>query len=182
MARFINNIERAHGHLGSNSKEQNEQIISISNLKKLEQIYVKKIQSVAVSEKFLNVKGFSMIFYLWKCFDEVGAKSYLKGLFKDKLNKLRFICATASRWDGTDGGGWRFYFEQYSEHIKQDEAYNMIINLDKRKLNEFTNVEQIKLASFVLSYTKPADKHINEEDALKLLNKWKKKKSNSKKA
>lgn len=49
----------------------------------------------------------------------------------------------------------------------------MIQSFDKKKLDEFTEVEQIKLASFTLNYNKHEMDHVNEQEALKLVNEWK---------
>ena len=51
--------------------------------------------------------------------------------------------------------------------------YNLIQGFDKSRLNEFTEIEQIKLASFVLNYHKREMEHVNEQEALELVNEWK---------
>ena len=79
----------------------------------------------------------------------------------------------AGKWNGTNGSGWSFNLETYSEYIAQDEVYNMIQSFDKSKLDEFTDIEQIKLASFVLNYNKAEMYHANEQEAMKLVNEWK---------
>lgn len=79
----------------------------------------------------------------------------------------------ASKWNGTNGSGWSFYSKNYSEYVSQDEIYDMIQSFDKNKLDEFTEVEQIKLASFTLNYNKHEMNHVNEQEALKLVNEWK---------
>ena len=79
----------------------------------------------------------------------------------------------ADKWDGTNGSSWEFYPQNYSEYISQDEVYSMIQSFDKSKLDEFTDIEQIKLASFALNYNKIEMDHINEQEALKLVNEWK---------
>ena len=79
----------------------------------------------------------------------------------------------AGRWNGTKGSGWSFNAKDYSEYITNDEVYNLIQEFDKNKLHEFTEIEQIKLASFVLNYNKHEGGYANEQEALQLLNKWK---------
>lgn len=116
---------------------------------------------------------FNFVFYLWECLDKDGVEKCLKGLFKSEVNKLKFICAMASKWNGTNGSGWSFYSKNYSEYVSQDEIYDMIQSFDKNKLDEFTEVEQIKLASFTLNYNKHEMNHVNEQEALKLVNEWK---------
>lgn len=115
----------------------------------------------------------SEYFYLWKCFDKDGVEAYLKGLLKTEVNKLKFICAMATKWHSTNGSGWRFYPQNYSEYISQNEVYNMIQGFDKSKLNQFTDIEQIKLASFALNYNKNEMDHADEQAALNLISEWK---------
>lgn len=79
----------------------------------------------------------------------------------------------AGRWNGTHGSGWSFNAKNYSEYITDDEIYNLIKEFDKSKLYKFTEIEQIKLASFVLNYNKTEMDHANEQEALQLLNEWK---------
>lgn len=154
MARLINRMELAYGRLAGNSEEKDKQIISLTHLEKLEDIYVAKVRDIVNSEFILDRNEFNNVFYLWKCFDKDGVEAYLKGLFKTEVNKLKFICAMATKWNSTNGSGWSFYPQNYSEYISQDEVYNMIQGFDKSKLGQFTDIEQIKLASFVLNYNK----------------------------
>ena len=110
---------------------------------------------------------------MWECFDKDGVVDYLNELFKDEVNKLKFICAIADRWVGSNGSAWSFSTKNYSEYISQDEIYNLIQDFDKNKLDVFTETEQIQLASFVLNYHKHETDHVYEQDALELVNKWK---------
>ena len=173
MARIINRMELAYGRLAGNSEKKDEQIINLVHLEELENIYVTRVHDIANSEPILDTNEFKIVFYLWECFDKDGAVDYLEGLFKTEVNKLKFICAMAGKWNGTNGSGWSFYPKNYSEYISQDEVYNMIQSFDKNKLDEFTDIEQIKLASFALNYEKTEMDHVNEQEALKLVNEWK---------
>ncbi len=173
MARIINRIELAYGRLAGNSEKKEEQIISLNHLEEVEKIYVARIRDIDKSESVLDMNEFNFVFYLWECLDKDGVEKCLKGLFKSEVNKLKFICAMASKWNGTNGSGWSFYSKNYSEYVSQDEIYDMIQSFDKNKLDEFTEVEQIKLASFTLNYNKHEMNHVNEQEALKLVNEWK---------
>lgn len=173
IAKMINGIELAYGRLAGDSEKKDEQIISLVHLEELEEIYVARIFAIANSESMLDMNQFMIAFYLWECFDKDGAVAYLERLFKNDMNKLKFICAMASRWDGTNGSGWSFNSKNYSEYISKDEAYDMIQSFDKNKLDEFTEIEQIKLATFALNYNKTEMDHVNEQEALKLVNEWK---------
>ena len=145
----------------------------ITLLEKLEDIYVAKVRDIVNSEFILDRNEFNNVFYLWKCFDKDGVEAYLKGLLKTEVNKLKFICAMATKWHSTNGSGWRFYPQNYSEYISQNEVYNMIQGFDKSKLNQFTDIEQIKLASFALNYNKNEMDHADEQAALNLISEWK---------
>lgn len=173
MARLINRMELAYGRLAGNSEEKDKQIISLTHLEKLEDIYVAKVRDIVNSEFILDRNEFNNVFYLWKCFDKDGVEAYLKGLLKTEVNKLKFICAMATKWHSTNGSGWRFYPQNYSEYISQNEVYNMIQGFDKSKLNQFTDIEQIKLASFALNYNKNEMDHADEQAALNLISEWK---------
>lgn len=178
MARIIYRIELAYGRLAGDSEKgdsekKDEQIISLEHLEEVEKIYVARIHIIAKSEPILDMYEFNFAFYLWKCFDKDGVEKYLEELFKSEVNKLKFICAMAGRWNGTNGSGWSFYPKNYSEYISQDDVYNLIQEFDKNKLDEFTEIEQIKLASFVLNYHKREIDYVNEQEALEHVNKWK---------
>ena len=173
MTRFINRIELAYGRLAGNSEEKDKQIISLEHLKKLENIYVAKVRDIVNSGLILERNEFNKVFCLWKCFDKDGVEIYLKELFKTEVNKLKFICAMATKWSNTNGSEWSFYPQNYSEYISQDEVYNMIQGFDKSKLNQFTDIEQIKLASFVLNYNKNEMDHVDEQEVLNLISEWK---------
>ena len=79
----------------------------------------------------------------------------------------------ATKWNSTNGSGWSFYPQNYSEYISQDEVYNMIQGFDKSKLGQFTDIEQIKLASFVLNYNKNKRDRVDEQEVLNLISEWK---------
>lgn len=172
VARIINRIELAYGRLAGNSEKMKEQIISLKHLEELEKIYVEKINTIAKTESFFDISEFRIAFYLWECFDKDGVVNYLKELFNNEVNKLKFICAMAIKWESTNGIGWCFT-KTFSKYISQDEAYNMIQSFDKNKINVFTEIEQIKLASFILNYNKDELFYVNEKKALELVNKWK---------
>jgi len=172
MASIIYGIEFAYGRLARKSENKNEQIINLIHLEELEKIYLAKIEAIANSETILDMNQLSFVFYLWKFFDKNGADDYLKKLFKNDANKLKYICAMSGRSTGTNGSGWMINPEEYSEYISSDEVYEIIESLDKSKLNEFSDIEKIKLASFDLNHNKNRDEFVNEQDAQKLVNEW----------
>lgn len=172
IARIINSIELSYGRLAGNSENKGKQIISLAHLEELEKIYVEKIRSITSSESISDIKWFGLVFYLWECFDEKGVSEYLEKLFESEVNILKFICSIASKWQGTDGIRWNFSVKNYQKYISQDKIYTIIQNFDKNKLYKFTDIEKIKLASFVMNYQKNEMDYVNEQEAKKLVNQW----------
>ena len=80
----------------------------------------------------------------------------------------------AGKWNGTNGSGWSFNSKDYSDYISDEEIFDIVQSTDKKTLNEFTETEQIRLASFVLNYSKEDMDYVTEQEALKLVNEWKK--------
>ena len=178
-ARLISRLETAYGRTEGSSEDKDEQFISVEHLEELEQIYVSKIREISATETLLDMGEFKYIFYLWKRLDKDGVDSYIKELFKNEINKLRFLCAVAGRWNGTNGSGWSFYSKDYEEYVSSEEAYSLIQGFDKNKLEEFTKIEQIKLASFALNINKREYEMVNEQSAEKLLHEWEDEKAKS---
>ena len=173
IAKIIINIEKSHGRLVENSKCEEKQILSLFHLKKIEAIFVEKVKNIVESTSISNIRNFRAIFYLWKFLDEEGVCKYIKNLFESEVNKLKFITALSYRWEGTNGVGWEFYENEYREYISNNDIYTSIENFDKDKLYEFTEDEQIKLASFVGNFENNEIDVINEKEAQELLNQWK---------
>ena len=172
IARIINRIELSYGRLAGNTEKQEDQIISIEHLQDMEQLFIKKVQDIVAEDDLLDASGFGLIVYLWKSFDREGAQRYITGLFEDDAKKLRFICALAGKWTGTNGCGWSFNSKDYSEYISDEEIYNLIQRYDKQRLQEFAFLDQVKLASFVLNYKKEEVYYANEQKAKELIEDW----------
>lgn len=172
VAEFIINIENSYGRLSSDSENKEKQIISLVHLKELEKIYVEKIRNITSSESISYIKGFIVAFNLWEFIDKKGTSDYINSLFESEVNTLKFICSTAIKSIGS-GIGWSFDSELYEKYISESEVTNIIENFDKNKLEEFTEIEQIKLASFVLNSNKNGADSINEEEVQKLVKQWK---------
>ena len=174
MASIIDTIQGAYGKSEGDLEFKENQIISRAHLKEIEDIYVKKINTIQSTEDILNIEGFREVLYVWNYLDEDGVKRYLQELFEKEKDKLRFICAMAGKWQGIDEGGWEFSIENYSPYILKEEIYNSIMRWDKRKIDEFDDTEQIKLATFVLECDSNRNNyHIKEAEAQELLKKWK---------
>ncbi len=155
----------------SDDEDKNLQIITLEHLKNIGKIYVEKIKSIANSKNILSLDEFDKIFYLWKELDRESATVYVKNLFKDDVNKLKFLCLTTYN----SLTGWKFYSENCLDFTSEYEFYYSIKNFDKSRLDEFTKEEQIILASFVLNYENNNGDfdHVPEREALQLIEKWK---------
>ena len=79
----------------------------------------------------------------------------------------------AGRWNGTKGSGWSFRSSNYATYLSDEEVYELIQRYDKKKMNVFSDVEQVKLASFILNYQKDEMDHVNEQEAMRLVEEWK---------
>ena len=145
---LINQI--VQDYIKSDNEDKNLQIITLEHLKNIGKTYVEKIKSIAKSKNILNLDEFDKIFYLWRELDIKSAEVYIKNLFKDDVNKLKFLCLTTYN----SLTGWKFYSENCLHFTFEHEFYYSIKNFDKSRLDEFTKEEQIILASFVpVSYT-----------------------------
>lgn len=173
LARIIHTIELGYGRLAGGSKKETDQIISLDQLQDLERIFVSKIKGIVTNESILDLKDFVHVFFLWESFDKEGANEYITSLFLDESQKLKYVCAIAGRWNGTNGSGWSFHPSNYSAYLSDEEIYDLIQNYDKKKINELSTVEQAKLASFVLNYQKDEMDHVNEQEAMRLVEEWK---------
>ncbi|MFU0549407.1 ATPase, partial [Gardnerella piotii] len=122
-------------------------------------------------EDILSSCQFDTAFYLWRCIDKEGAISYVKNLFNNETNKLKFLCITTYN----KLTNWKFSSEDCFNLVSEEEFYDSIKNYAKYHLDEFTKEEQIILASFVLNYENNGDdfNHASENEALQLIEKWK---------
>ena len=156
----------------SDDEDKNLQIITLEHLKNIGKIYVEKIKSISNSKNILSIAGLDRIFCLWKELDSESAEVYVKNLFKDDVNKLKFLCLTTYN----SLTGWKFYSENCFYLISEEEFYDSIKNFDKSRLDEFTKEEQIILASFTINYENRDNDHFlhaQEKQAIELIEKWK---------
>lgn len=167
---LINQI--VQGCIKSDDEDKNLQIVTLEHLKNIGKIYVEKIKSIANSKNILSLDEFDEIFYLWKELDRESATVYVKNLFKDDVNKLKFLCLTTYN----SLTGWKFYSENCLDFTSEYEFYYSIKNFDKSRLDEFTKEEQIILASFTINYENRDNDHFlpaQEKQAIELIEKWK---------
>lgn len=103
--------------------------------------------------------------------NESALDNRLKG-FNNNTFTLRFICSFAVKWTGTGGVGWHYKNRTYTDYLSHEEIYNLIQDYGKNHIDEFTELEQIKLASFVLNYDKDDMFQVNEQAAMRLVDEW----------
>lgn len=177
LASFINRIELSHGRLAGKEESIEKQLITLQHLIDIEPIYVSKIHEITQSEVIIDIRDFHMAFYLWECLDKDRARTYLNNILKEDNNILKFICAIASKWTSENDAGWYYSLDKVSNYISVDIVYEKIKEISKKDLDMFRLEDQIKLASFVLSYGKSESYRVDEKEAMKLVNDWKDNKS-----
>ena len=172
---LINTIELAYGRLAGENEKKEDQIISLVHLLKLEKIFLDRIQNIAEEGAFLEIIDMRIACYLWKSFDENSFREFISKKLTDKIYKLKFLCTLAGEWNGTGGKGWGYSLKEFSEYILDEDVYNLIKGLNKTEINSFSQIEKIKLASFVLNYEAKDEYHANIEAAEALVKEWEEK-------
>lgn len=173
LASFINRIELSHGRLAGKEEHIEKQLITLQHLIDIELIYVSKINEITQSEAIIDIRDFHMAFYLWECLDKDRARTYLNNILKEDNNIFKFICAIASKWTSENDAGWYYLLDKVSNYISVDIVYEKIKEISKEDLVMFKLEDQIKLASFVLSYGKSESYRVDKKEAMKLVNDWK---------
>lgn len=169
---IIRDIGFAYKKYGCEDERKDFQFINLKHLADIEKIYATKIKSISYSEDILNSYQFCVAFYVWKCIDKESAISYVKNIFNNEKNKLKFLCLTTYN----SLTGWKFYSENCFNLVSEEEFYDSIKNFDKSRLDEFTKEEQIILASFTINYENRDNDHFlhaQEKQAIELIEKWK---------
>lgn len=173
VARVIRKLEWAYGRFTDEKEEEKDQLVSLEQLICLEKMFLTKIEEFTKSDILLDTEETMQAFYLWRDLEKDQSQLYVREIFKNEIKKLKFICKYAGKWSGTNGSGWSFSHNYYSDYASEEDIYNSIQTMDKNKLGEFTELEQIQLASFVLNYQKDEFMHVTEEQAKQLVNQWK---------
>lgn len=175
---LIYTIELAYGRLAGENEKKEDQIISLEHLLEIEKTFLNRIQNVAKEERFLEIIDMWIACYLWKSIAENSFRKFISGKLKNKIYKLRFVCTLAGRRDEIGGNGetrWGYSLKEFSEYILDEDVYNLIKGLNKTELNSFSQIEKIKLASFVLNYEAKDEYHANIEAAKALVKEWEEK-------
>ena len=174
VCREINRIECAYGRCDSNEEDVKGQIISKEQLNKIEEAYVLKMHELIDDVPLTDSEDFHYILYLWENFDSKGASEYMHAYIKNMTNHLRYVCRMAGKWTGSNGSGWSFDSLLNDKYTTTEEVKKIIDEYDrKRMVNDFSEQELIKLASFVLNYKKDKIYRATLEMAVQLVIEWK---------
>ena len=173
IAILINYID---SYLGNWNEESKSLIFEKKELQEIKHLYVKRIRNLASLDSLFEIPRFNVIFELWNRLDKDGVKEYMSKLIVDEVKTLKFICYITRKLYGEKGGGWGFESDLYSEYISDEDIYTLIRDYAKKNLDKFSELEQIKLATFVLNYEDNIKWGANEEQAAKLVEEWKKSK------
>ena len=151
---------------------KNEQEKNLEYFKNIVNIYVEKVKEITREVSITDIKGFLSIFHEWKTIDNIELSKYLEFIFESEITKLKFITALASERNELRGRKWIYFPNLYSEFLSNNDIYNSIINFDKKRLHEFTELEKIKLATFVCNHDKGDYDYASEDEARELLKRW----------
>ena len=91
---------------------------------KIKQV-IYEVKSINVRNEIVGKLKYLIISLLYNIHIENESKQ--KIVFKNEINKLKFICAMAGRWNGTNGSGWSFNSENYSKYISEDEREEKLL-------------------------------------------------------
>lgn len=172
MAYEIRKLELAYGRFTNAPENKEDQLISLDQLKDLENVFLKKLDDFSKVDTLLDHEYSTSTLYLWEDLDQEKAQNYIKRVFTNPIRKLKYICKLAGKWNGGTGSGWSFEHSDYSKFATTEEIFNSIKELDKSKLEEFNKEEQVKLASFYLNYNKDEFQHVTEQQAMELVKRW----------
>lgn len=142
-------------------------------LERLERSYALTIERLSRYKNILGMEEFRRALCLWKRAERKEADDYVNNLLKDKVNKLKFICAMSESSDNQGRKCWSFPAKNYSEYISEDEVFNAIRDFNKKELDKFTKIEQVKLAAFALLHNNHNVQYVSDQEATELVYDWK---------
>ena len=157
------------------TKQENveaKSLITLEHLQELENMYKLNIRGIIETENISNIECFNVVFHLWEKINKDAAIDYFHQAAENNINMLKLVCTLATRWEGTSGGGWRLEISEYEKYISKEKIYNGIKKLNKNDLLEFTDLEKLKLASFILNYQMNGVEVATEEKAKELVEQW----------
>lgn len=171
FSKLLINLGQVQGIFKNKTTTEESQKINVEYLHKIYMKFVEKVEYITSNISTSEIIGFRSVFYLWKYVDEEGLSKYIEKIFETEVGKLKFISSLAGKWV-RNGIGWEYYSNEYAKYISDKEIYDIIMKFDKNMLHEFTELEQIKLASFICEYDKGAFDYASEDEARELLKQW----------
>lgn len=150
LTHIFNKIELSHGRLVYNGNDYGEPLLELEHLLKLEVIMKNKIEEYSKKNNLLDNKNYRILFYIWNCFDETQAKTYIAEKLNEPVNIAKFIDNYSIKWTGSSIK-WEFKGDEIEKYIEVDHAENAIITLKGTEDFKLLN-ENIKLSviAFIL--------------------------------
>lgn len=177
LAEGINRIELDYGRLAGKGENVGEdgKFINIHQLEELEKMYVNRIKELIIEgHSIFECERLYFIVYLWKNFERMTCIEYFNQILGESNNILKFIIRMSSIWTGTRGRGWSFPEDNYKEFIPKEKIIYMIKKYFKGNIvEEFSDEEEAKLASFILGCDSPEWGSVTESEATKFIKKMK---------
>ena len=168
IAYMLNTVDEAY--VNDNYENQKYKVLEKENLEECKIILLNKIKKVMGTNHLWKIHSFYSIIDLWESIDKNGLELSLKKLFSQDKNKLKYVCSIASsRYDGKNNR-WEFNESLYNKYFSNEEIYKIIDELRKEEFFLFSNLEQIKLASFYANYKTNNLTHYNEEISWEIYN------------
>lgn len=168
-------IEWGYGRLTDTGIEDDlKKVITLDELINIEELFKEKVKRELNSFSLFLFFEWKYIFYLIESFDEEYIRSYLKQMFLDKKNIIKFI----EYFVGYDGSYvLNVDKDKYEKYFSKDEIINAINEIKKSK--EFFDLEeyvQSCCAAFILKDNGKVDSFgcVKETDIKELLDQWKK--------
>ena len=168
MSLLLFKIEAAHNK--EDGVKENYKILDLEKLKICKELLIFRLKQIVKTDQLWNIEFLYSVFDLWKSIDIAGMRSYTFKLFSQDKNKLKFLCSIASNWYGTTGNGWEFKEYFYNKYFSKEEVYKIIDELGVEEFSLFSDLEQIKLASFFANYTTNDMEQYGEEISLEIYN------------
>ena len=168
IANMLNSVDVAYFNV--NYENQKYKILEKENLEECKIILLNKIKKAMGTNHFWKIHSFYSIISLWESIDKVSLELSLINLFSQDKNKLKYVCSIGNCWSGSNGNRWEFDESLYSKYFSKDEIYKIIDELKKEEFSLFSNLEQIKLASFYANYNTNNMEQYNEEISWEIYN------------
>ena len=164
---MLNSVDVAYAN--DNYEYQKYRVLEKENLEECKIILLNKIKKVLGTNQLWKIHSFYSIISLWESIDKVGLELSLKKIFSEDNNKLKFICSIGNCWSSKENR-WEFNESLYSKYFSKEEIYKIIDELEEEEFSLFSDLEQIKLASFFANYNTNDMEQYGEEISLEIYN------------